>query len=188
MIRSPFALISVSVLALAACGPKDDATTANLQNVASAEIPGAQGAPALSPGQDFANKAAASDAFEIAISKLAADKAQSAAIKTFARKMIDAHTQSTAKLKTAAATATPPIIPDPVLTADQQAKLADLQSKSGAAFDAAFAAEQVSAHEAALDVLRGYAANGDVATLKTFATETTPIVTAHLNMAKSLKP
>lgn len=188
MIRSPLMLISASVLALSACGPKDDTTTVNLQNAASVATDGAPETPALSPGQEFANKAASSDAFEIAISNLAADKAQSVAIKTFARKMIDAHTQSTAKLNAAASTSVPPITPDPALTAEQQAKLADLQSKSGAAFDTAFAAEQVTAHQSALDMLRGYAANGDVATLKAFATETTPIVAAHLNMAKSLKP
>lgn len=188
MTRSPFVLASASILALAACGPKDDTTTANLQNVAAAEVPGTPVAPAPSPGQDFANKAAASDAFEIAISNLAADKSQSAKVKAFAKQMIEAHTESTAKLKLAASTATPTIVPDPTLSPEQQSKLTDLQSRSGAAFDTAFATEQVAAHQAALDALRGYSTGGDVEPLKTFATSLTPIVAAHLNMAKSLKP
>ena len=39
-----------------------------------------------------------------------------------------------------------------------------------------------------LDTLKAYAANGDVSSLKTFATEMVPVVTGHLNMAKGLKP
>ena len=49
------------------------------------------------------------------------------------------------------------------------------------------ASAQVDAHQAALDALNGYAASGDNATLKDLAKGMVPTVTAHLNMAKSLK-
>ncbi|MEP7007177.1 MAG: DUF4142 domain-containing protein, partial [Sphingomonas bacterium] len=46
----------------------------------------------------------------------------------------------------------------------------------------------VAAHQATLDALKSYSTGGDVPALKTFATGLIPTVTAHLNMAKSLKP
>lgn len=176
-------------LSLAACGSKTDTTadTANVstENVTVAEVPAA---PAASPGQTFANAAASSDAFEIATSKLAMQTSQSKGIKAFADKMVKAHTDSTAQLNTAAASASPAIVPDATLTPAQQDKLTALQAKTGADFDTAYAAEQLAAHQATLDALRTYAASPDVPALGAFATKLVPIVTAHLNMAQGLKP
>lgn len=140
----------------------------------------------MSPGQAFANAAAASDAFEIQTSRLAATKASSAKVKRFAREMIKAHTDSTAKLKTAAAAAAPAITPNPALTPDQQQTLDALSAKSAADFDRAYADAQRRGHQATLDALQAYSASGDVPSLKSFATSLVPTVTAHLNMAKSL--
>lgn len=185
------ALISAAVLSLAACGKKpDDTTTAD--NSAAAMETGNDASTVLaaapaSGGQTFANTAAASDAFEIESSKLAATNASAAKVKAFAKQMIAAHTGSTAKLKTIAASLTPAITPDPTLNADQQQKLADLKTATGSAFDSAYAADQVAAHQQALDGLNGYASTGDVPEFKSFASGLAPTVTAHLNMAKELK-
>ena len=179
--------ISVAALALASCGkkaePAADNNGANMTNAAAVEA-----APVLSAGQTFANAAAASDAFEIETSKLAATSAASAATKAFAQSMIKAHTESTAKLKAAASAASPAIVPDPTLTAEQLQTLEALKGKEGAAFDAAYGEAQANAHQMTLDALKSYAASGDVPSLKTFASSLVPIVTAHLNMAKGLKP
>ncbi len=142
---------------------------------------------ATSAAQSFANAAAASDAFEIETSKLAATKGASASVKAYAAKMIEAHTASTAKLKTAAGSASPAITPDPTLNAEQQQKLDQLKGLTGKAFDEAYIAEQTAGHQQTLDTLKAYAATGDSAPLKTFATGLIPTVTAHLNMAKALK-
>jgi putative membrane protein len=179
--------LSASALALAACGQKTETSTTNMtvtNTVVTEDAP----LPAASPGQSFANSAAASDAFEIATSTLAASQASSPAIKKFATAMIKAHTDSTAKLKAAAAAANPALTPDPTLTTDQQAKVEALKSLNGTDFDKSYASAQVDAHQLALDGLKTYAANGDVAQLKDFAAKLVPTVTAHLNMAKSLKP
>lgn len=178
--------LGASALALAACGQRSETTSTNVTSntVASTDI----SAPAVSPGQAFANTAAASDAFEIATSKLAAGQAQSAAVKKFATAMITAHTDSTAKLQSAASAASPPLSPDPTLTAKQQQTLDSLKALTGADFDKAYASAQVDAHQKTLDGLKGYSANGDVPQLKDFATKLVPVVTAHLNMAKALKP
>jgi putative membrane protein len=188
MNRLAFTAIAAVALTTAGCGKKDDAgqdAAADPQIAASASD-AAEPATPVGPGQAFADTAAASDSFEIETSKLAAAKAASAKVKSFAEQMIKAHTDSTAKLKTAAAAASPGITPAPALTAAQQAKLTELSAKSGADFDRAYAAAQVEAHQATLDALKAYSTSGDVASLKAFASELVPIVTAHLNMAKSL--
>lgn len=185
----PNALIMMSgMLVLAACGQKNEATNSDL-NVATDNGVAANATAEASPltSQSFANSAAGSDRFEIESSKLAAASAQSAAVKSFAAKMITAHTASSAKLKTAAAALSPAVTPDDTLSADQQQKLDSLKGLHGAAFDSAYGSAQVDAHQAALDALNGYAASGDNATLKTLAKGMVPTVTAHLNMAKSLK-
>jgi putative membrane protein len=143
-------------------------------------------AVAPSPGQAFANAAASSDMFEVETSKLAADKGASAKVKKFAEQMIKMHTESTAKLRTAAASASPALTPDPMLTPMQQQTLDALKAKSGADFDTAYAKAQVDGHQMTLDALKAYAASGDVAPLKAFAAAMVPTVTAHLNMAKAL--
>lgn len=185
-----FAAIATLALSLGACGHKEatDANAAQTDATATEGAAMATGAPspAALTGQDFANHAAASDAFEIASSKLAATNAQSPAVKSFAEEMIKAHTESTAKLKKAGAAASPAITPDPTLSSDQQQQLDALKGKTGADFDAAFATAQVSGHQQALDLLKRYSAQGDVPQLKSFADEVIPIVTRHLDMAKKL--
>lgn len=138
-------------------------------------------------GQEFADKAAKSDAFEIAAAKLAKTNADSADVKKFAAAMIEAHTGSTAKIKAAAAKATPAIKPDPTLTSDLQSKLDDLGKLKGADFDKAYIDGQVSAHEDALSLMKNYADKGDTPSLKATAGEIAPVVQKHLDMAKALK-
>ncbi|WP_315760847.1 DUF4142 domain-containing protein [Sphingomonas sp. Y38-1Y] len=185
-----FAAVPALALALCACGsnrdtPANDTVAATMNETTMNDMATAPAATA-SPAQTFANAAAASDTFEIETSRLALSTSQSASVKRFAQSMVDAHTQSTAKLKTAASGAS--ITPDPALTAEQTATLADLRGKSGAAFDTAYIEAQRAGHAKTLDTLKGYAASGDAQPLKAFATEMVPIVTAHLNMASGLRP
>ncbi len=197
MFKKTMVILSASTLALAACGPKTETTNtadttmmtndggafdANSTATADANMT----APA-SGGQVFANTAAASDAFEIATSKLALDNSSSVAVKKYANQMIAAHTASTDKLKATTATLTPAITPDPTLNAEQQKILDGLKGKKGADFDAAYIAGQQTGHQETLDMLTAYQSTGDVPALKTFAKGLVPTVTAHLNMAKSLK-
>ena len=191
------------VAALAACSQKAENATTNAVTDIGSDIGnatdnavdatgnalGAAG-DALNPtptGQEFADKAAKSDAFEIAAAKLAKTNAESADVKKFAATMIEAHTGSTAKIKAAAAKATPEIKPDATLTSDQQSKLDDLAKLKGADFDKAYVDGQISAHEDALSLMKGYADKGDTPSLKTAAGEILPKVQEHLDMAKKLE-
>jgi putative membrane protein len=186
--------LSAATLALAGCGSKTETSSTDTTTVTNTTDMttmngGTDMAPATaSAGQAFANAAAASDAFEIGTSQLAQAQGQSATIKKFADAMIKAHTDSTAKLKTAAGAASPAITPDAMLNADQQATYEKLKALNGAEFDEAYAAAQIDAHQKTLDALKANAGNKDVPqALRDFATKLIPIVTAHLNMAKGLK-
>ncbi len=195
MKKSALILMSATAYILAGCHKASDTaatsttTTTTVSDNASdvAAAPDNATLPASSGGQAFANGAAASDAFEIASSKLAVDSGSSATVKKFAAQMIAAHTESTAKLKGIASSLRPAITPDPALDSDQQAKLDELKTKKGADFDTTYVADQVAAHEQALTKLQDYSTGGDVPELKQFAAGLAPKVAAHLNMAKSIK-
>jgi putative membrane protein len=186
------------VLGLAACGPKSNEAASSAGNSAdnardavgnatsNAVVVTREAVTPTPTGQEFADRAARSDAFEIAAAKLVADHAASADVKSFAKKMIAAHTESTAKIKAAAKKADPAIRPDPTLTSDQNDKLTDLGKLNGADFDKKYIAGQVDAHKDALVLMQGYAKDGDVPSLKMAAGEIAPIVQQHLEMAKAL--
>lgn len=186
-------MLGAAALALAGCGSKtENHTTDTVVTTGNADggamvTPDAAAPAAASAGQSFANAAAASDAFEIASSQMAQAQASGASVKKFAGAMIKAHTDSTAKLKTAAAASSPAITPDPTLSPTQQQKLDTMKALNGAAFDTAYAAAQVEAHQQTLDALKANAANQQLPQpLRDFATQLIPTVTAHLNMAKAL--
>ena len=156
------------------------AVDANAADASSATV-----APVMT-GAEFANAAAASDAFEIAEAKLAEKSGKDQKVKDFAAKMIAGHTESTAKIKKAASEASPAIKPDPTMTADQKSKLDALGKLTGDDFDKQYKADQVDAHHMALAAFQAYAASGDVPSLKATAGEIAPIVSGHLDMAKDL--
>ena len=198
--RKTVSIIAISaVLALGACGPRAeksaDAAGNSVDNVAdSADAILSNAADNVKEsvlptptGQEFIDKAAKSDAFEIASAKLAGEKADSADIKAFATMMITDHTGSTAKIKGAGAAAIPALRPDPTLTDDQQAKLADLGKLTGKDFDKAYADQQIAAHKSALSLMKLYADKGDVATLKAAAGDIVPKVQAHLDKIEAIK-
>lgn len=188
----------ITALSLAACGEKAEQATDNamdatqnaLANTADAagnvlENAGQALTPTPSP-QEFADRAAKSDAFEIAAAEIAAKNAASADVKAYASMMIEAHTQSTAALKKAAGGLIPAITPNARLTNDQEEDLTELRALTGAKFDEKYIDQQVDAHEDALDLMKKYAADGDNAAFKTTASETVPVVERHLARAREL--
>ena len=62
-----------------------------------------------------------------------------------------------------------------------------LKPLKGKDFDKAYIDGQVSAHEDALSLMKGYADKGDTPSLKTAAGEIAPVVQKHLDMVKALK-
>jgi putative membrane protein len=182
-----FALTSAAALALAACGSNDavddrmtDEATAT-ETAATIDVP----TPEVATPQSFVDTLAASDMFEIAAAKLARDLGKSDKVKAFAAMMVKDHTASSDKLKAAVAEAGDTLTVAPALTPLQQGDLDQLRG-AGDNFDAMYAQQQLHAHEAALALLQAQAQSGTVEQLKTFASETTPVVEDHLERARQL--
>ena len=189
------ALTLPALALLAACGSNTETNTMVTNTGTTTEIAtdtgnsasGLDNASVATPamtGQQFADMAAASDAYEIEAGKLAQQKGSTQAIKDFGAMMVKHHGESTAKLKTAAGAAS--ITPNPKLTPDQEANLAQLRSASGADFDTLYRTQQIMAHQQALAALEGYQASGDVQQLKDWAGQTSPVVRGHLDQIQGM--
>jgi len=189
MLRIAGMTVLAASLALAACdqNPNNETPGSSVEGTPMAnEVVPPEPVVTSLPRQDFADTVAASDAFEIASARLAAEKASTPEIKAYAQKMIEAHNTSTEKLKKEAGALTPAIKPDPVLSLEQQKKLDELGKLSGAEFERAYVADQIAAHEKALEVVQAYSADGDEPKLKTFATDAVKMVSDHLAEARKL--
>jgi putative membrane protein len=134
--------------------------------------------------QDFVNKVAISDMFEIQSSKLAAQKGN-AEIKSFAQRMIKDHTKTTEELKGMVGKAKAKL--PTAMDADHQQKLAKLEKASGNDFNIIYASLQIQAHEEAVKLFEAYSNSGDDAQLKAWAGKTLPALKEHLEHAKKLK-
>src|ERR1700742_2786313 len=88
--------------------------------------------------QEYVQKSAMGDEFEVESSQLALQKAQEPAIKSFAKEMVDEHMASTNKLKEAATAAKINLAARQRLDSQQQATLTQLRNTSGAQFDQAY--------------------------------------------------
>lgn len=130
--------------------------------------------------------AGASDLFEINSSQIALDKSQNADVRKFASMLIKHHTKTTAATMKAAKKAgmNPP---PPALDPGATASINELQSASPADFDRVYLAQQIPAHQAALDLHQSYASNGDQAPLRTSAKAAVPIVKQHIAAATKLQ-
>lgn len=134
---------------------------------------------------EFGAMAGASDLFEIESSKMAQSQAANAEVKSFASMLVKDHTKSTAELKTIASRENITLSP-PTLAPDMQAKIDALKGVKGEQFDTLYLSQQVPAHETALKLMQGYAAGGDNAAVKNFASKTSTVVSKHLDEARAM--
>lgn len=178
-----YLLIAASALALTACGQRTTTETA--------EAPAAQQTPiapqtAAMSAAEFVQTAAASDAFEIQSSELAAQRAARQNVKSFAADMVTAHRQTTQQLTQLTSANNMPA-PTPQLNATQQASLDNLRGKNGADFDDAYLDAQVQAHENAVRMFEQYATNGEAGPLRDWAQSTLPHLRDHLQRVQALE-
>jgi len=126
-----------------------------------------------------------SDLYEINSSQIAMQKSQNAAIRRYADMLVKHHQKTTAATVAAARKAgmTPPA---PMLDPGAAASIAELQSASPADFDRLYLGQQVPAHQAALDLHKGYGTGGDKPQLRATARKAVPIVQQHLTLAQTM--
>ena len=198
---------AVLSLALAACNENTVADADSRDQVATTEPAPAPAVPAVDPTakdaggvasqtptgeftaetREYVQRAAMGDLYEIEASKVALARSQSADVKEFAQRMVDAHMKSSDELKARLVRAGQIVELPTMLDAEHQKMLDDLKAASPRTFDARYAAGQKEAHDQALMLHRDYAMRGPVADLKAFAADIVPKIEMHVQMAAELQ-
>ena len=139
---------------------------------------------------DYVAQAAAGDLYEIQAGHIAQGKARENAIKAFATTMIKDHGTMSSTLMAALDNAQRKIAhPSDQLPTDKQAMIDQLKATpKGAQFDSLYLGQQLQAHQQAWALQKGYATDGDDASLRQVAASAVPIVEQHLAMLKALQP
>jgi putative membrane protein len=138
--------------------------------------------------QEFVNKVAVSDMFEIQSSQLAlTEKQPDQDTKPFAQRMVKDHQKTTAELKKLVDSGKVQAKLPTALDSDHQKMLDELKAKTGKEFDQSYDQTQVKAHQDAVALFEAYAKDGDNADLKKWAAATLPHLKQHLKMAQKLK-
>ncbi len=145
----------------------------------------AEGVPPPSAA-DYVRAAAESDAFEIQSAYDARAQSANPQVQTFAQHMISDHEKLRAALEEAtAADGRPP--PPPGMSVDQARLLGALQALRGAAFDRAYARQQVLGHVSTAAVTQTYADKGSDGRLRASARAALVVIRSHEAMARNLQ-
>jgi len=134
---------------------------------------------------EFVMKAAAGGELEVALGKLAADKATNADVKKFGQQMVDDHSKANDELKALAQSKNI----DLSKAQEKAMKKADaekekLEKKSGADFDKAYMKMMVADHEKDVKEFEEASKHAEDVDIKAFAAKTLPTLQHHLDMAK----
>jgi putative membrane protein len=139
---------------------------------------------AASGDETFFEKAGQAGLAEVQAGRIAESKGTSAEVREFGALMAEHHGEANEKLAALAKAkgVTLPAAP----SQGQMDAMKALQTRDGARFDQAYLAEQVKAHEEAVQLLKSEIASGQDADTRAFARELLPTVESHLRMAYQL--
>jgi putative membrane protein len=132
----------------------------------------------------FVKEAAMGGMAEVELGKLATQKGTSESVKQFGQKMIDDHTKANDQLKEVASKDNIQI--PAALDKKHQERIDKLSKLDGAAFDKAYAKDQVKDHKNDIKDFQAEAQGGSDPNVKAFATNTLPVLQQHLQLAENL--
>lgn len=132
----------------------------------------------------FVHEAAIGGMAEVAMGKMAAEKAASPDVKQFGQRMVDDHGKANTELKTLASSKGMTLPAD--LDAAHKALSDRLAKLSGAAFDRAYMQEMVKDHDKDVAAFKRASGTANDADLKAWAGKTLPTLEEHQKMAKSI--
>ena len=133
----------------------------------------------------FTLEAASGGLTEVALGKLAIQKAVSAKVKDFGQMMVTDHSAANDKLMALAKSKNISLPATP--NADDQKTIDELSTKSGADFDKAYVDDMVTDHKKDISKFEDASKNCKDADLKAFATNTLPTLQKHLNAINAIK-
>ena len=183
--------MSLAVIAtLWGCGSKSTETTdttefADSTNEAVAENAATDSvSSAIKDDAEFAVAAANGGMAEVALSKIAEEKATDPKVKEFAKQMIKDHSKANDELKTLASSKniTLPSAPNE----EKQKAASDLGGMSGSDFDKAYISQMKKDHEQTVKLFEDGQKDVKDADLKAFIDKTLPVIKAHAEHVKSL--
>lgn len=144
----------------------------------------AGGAAMAASSVEFVDEASAAGVAEIETSRMAIGKTSSTDIESYAVEMIKDHTDANRDLKEIAHKQGLQVATQEEILG--KAKKLMLEVQEGESFDAAYAANQVQAHEQAIALFKQQANDSSSPELKAFAEKYLPKLEMHLDMARKL--
>jgi putative membrane protein len=136
------------------------------------------------PDRLFTMLAAQGGMAEVDLGKLAQQKSRNDAVTAFAKRMVDDHDKSNARLAELAKQGGLPLPTEPA--PDQLEVKLRLAALNGPAFDSEYMRAQVTDHQKTVQLLLWVIASGENADLQRFASGTLPDVLHHLQLAQAL--
>ena len=134
----------------------------------------------------FIADAAADGMAEVALGRLASERASSDDVKFCGRTMVDDHTRANAELSSLAAAKGVELPRD--MKPEHKAAERKLRDLSGAEFDAAYMAHMAKDHEKAVRLFTRQSTSGRDPDVKAWAGRTLPTLRRHLERARELAP
>ncbi|EJF07996.1 hypothetical protein O71_23556 [Pontibacter sp. BAB1700] len=134
--------------------------------------------------QEFVQRAAVSDMFEIQTGNMALQKSTMEEVRTFAEQIVADHTASSQELMTLAQQKNLQV--PTTLPQDKQAIVTRLDGKTGVDFDKDFSDVQEDAHEEAVELYEQAVQDLEDAELRAFAQKILPALRMHLEQAREL--
>ena len=133
----------------------------------------------------FMNEAAQGGMAEVKLGQLASEKAVSADVKAYGKKMVEDHTNANTELKAVAAKKGLTLPTE--MNAEQKSDYDELSKLSGAEFDKKYVSMMVEDHEKDVADFKDQSEDGKDVYAKGFAAKTLPTLQKHLDMIKEIK-
>lgn len=173
------AAVCSATLALSAAAADSNATSSNSDGTLKRRTE--MGSTMLKHGdRSFVEKAAKSNMEEIAISRVAAERATNPQVRDFAQMMISDHTGSNSELMTLASS-------KGLTLPTKDIDVEKWQNRSAKDFDEEYMEKMVSDHKEDVELFEKEGKKGDDMELSTFANKTLPTLQAHLAKAQEIK-
>lgn len=134
---------------------------------------------------DFVQRAALGSLLEIEAGKLALERSSDPRVRDLAQRIITDHTKANAMLQEVAGSSGEQL---PTRLGGEGAQMVeDLKAHQGAAFDRAYLAAMVGDHNDDIELFESEAQNGRDARVRQYASQITPILKEHLELATALQ-
>jgi putative membrane protein len=148
------------------------------------ERPGTAQQELSAQDRKFMTEAAQGGMMEVQAGQMASEKAQSAAVKEFGRRMVQDHGKANAQLEQTAGSLGLTLPKE--LSADHRQHMDKLSRLTGAAFDAEYMKHMVHDHQKDVAAFEKQAEGGGNPALRSFAQQTLPTLREHLKLAQQL--